>query len=146
MYGIGGNAHISLDDGIYGGLVVSKGAGALEVLVKAGLAIVGGEAYSREVAEEATVVASAPAAAGTYFVYLNRSDAKDSAGAVIGRFSVNKPEADQAITAINGSVAEREGRSLVLAKVTVAGGAITAVDNAAKLKNFASRRTRRVGE
>lgn len=137
MYGIGGNQQLGGQDGLFGGLQVKKGAGALDLLISGGQAIVGQAVYSREATDEATVV-NCPTTAGTHTVYLNAAGAKDADGNALARITVDTKEADKTRDAVNGSKSVRLGRSLVLATVTVASNAITAVDNGARMKNYAA--------
>lgn len=148
MYPINGNALVGLDDGLYGGMLVAKGSGGANIVVQAGLAIIGGQRFERKQADAAVDIA-VPAVEGVYPVYLNAEGAKDAAGAALARITVAAHEANTERRAINGSVAVREGRSILLAEVTVAADgtiAAAAIDNAVRLKaGFGpTRRTRRV--
>ena len=148
MYPINGNAHVGLDDGLYAGMMVAKGSGDNNIVVQAGLAIVGGERFERKPAEAATDIA-VPAVAGLYQIFLNAPGAKDAAGNALARITVGSQEADTERRAINGSVAVREGRSLLLAEVLVGADTKVAaadIDNTVRLKvgAGAKRRTRRV--
>lgn len=122
MYGIGGNAHIAGDDGIYGGYTVGKGSTAYTIVVKHGIAVIGGKRLHRETDTDATDITVAPATLtpGAHIVYLNHPDALDAAGDALADFTFDTPEADTSRTAIQGSVPTREGRSLALAEVTLA--------------------------
>lgn len=148
MYPINGNAHVGLDDGLYGGMMVAKGSGDAKIVVEAGLAIIGGQRFERKPADAATDIA-APVVEGTYQVFLNADGAKDADGNALARITVDAFEADTERRAINGSVSVREGRSLLLAEIKVdADGKVVAadIDNAVRLKagNGPKRRTRRV--
>ncbi len=121
MYGIGGNAHIAGDDGIYGGYTVGKGSTAYTIVVKHGIAVIGGKRLHRETDTDTTDIAvPATLTPGERIVYLNHPDALDAAGAALADFTFDSPEADTSRTAIQGSVPTREGRSLALAAVTLA--------------------------
>lgn len=148
MYPINGNALVGLDDGLYGGMLVAKGSGDTNIVVQAGLAIIGGQRFERKAADAAVDIAVS-ATPGKYQVFLNAEGAKDAAGVVLDRLTVAKAEADVERRAINGSVSVREGRSLLLAEVTVGSDgkvAADAIDNTVRLKaGFGpTRRTRRV--
>lgn len=121
MYGMNGNAHVAGDDGIYSGYAVGRGSTAYTIVVKHGLAVIGGKRLHREIETDATdIAAPATITPGEQIVYLNHPDALDADGAAIGDFTFGAGEANTSRTAIQGSVVSREGRSLALAALTVA--------------------------
>ena len=130
MNGIGGYQQgLMYRDGIYNGLLVVAATG-LNCRVEKGLAIVGGVRIENG-ASGATTDILLPNNATSY-IYVNHPDAKDGAGADIATFGAT-PEADVSRVNINGSTGTMKGRSFVLARVVTSGGAITVVDNTARL-------------
>lgn len=122
MYGLGGNAPVAGQPGIYPlpfRVDQSGAAAALTVTVSNGLAKFGeNDYYERAAATDSTTV-SVPVTLGANICYVNATDAKNAAGADLPSVGF-VPEADLERTAINGSVGTTLGRSLAIAKVTVA--------------------------
>lgn len=142
MNGIGHTQNLTnAGSSIQVGMLCKKGSGDLELLIEAGLAVIDGKYIERKPVDVATAL-TVPTATGTYYVYVNHPDAKNSAGTDLADFSVNTvvlaSEGPATRTNINGSVDTKLGRSLLLATVTVAANAITGVDNTARLKAFAA--------
>lgn len=122
MYGLGGNAPVAGQPGIYPlpfRVDQSGAAAALTVTVSNGLAKFGdNDYYERTAATDATTVA-VPDTVGDHILYINPTAALDGAGGALPSVGF-VPEADIARTAINGSVGTTLGRSLGVAKVSVA--------------------------
>jgi hypothetical protein len=127
---------VQYPDGVYGGLTVTATAGlgsaGLNVRVGAGLGKVGNVVIEQGPAGAATNILCPDAAVS--YVYLNHPDALDAAGGATATFDIKK-EGDHTHTPINGSTTSTQlkGRSILLAKVTTAGGAVTAIDNAIRM-------------
>lgn len=134
MFGIGGyQPNLTNMAGIYSGMMVIAGGAANTVRVQTGLAIVG-KALVEVTPAMVVDLAVSVAADGEQVVYVNAPGAKDSTGAALSTLSVNKKEADTSHTNINGTVGSMQGRSIPLARITVAGGAITKIDNTERMK------------
>lgn len=142
MNGIGHTQYLSnAGSSIQTGLLIRKGAGDLEVVIEAGLATFDqGLVVVERKSNDASLTASATA--GTYNVYVNHPDAVTEAAAALADFSVgtaaSASEGAQSRTNIHGGNDRKEGRSILLGTVTVAGGVITSWSNAPRLKAFAA--------
>lgn len=110
-------------DGVVG-MAVGKGSSLSNVVIKNGLARVGGHLLEQLVANEAVDLA-VPPAVGTHYIYVNAPDALDADGVALAMLSADKCEADKTRAAINGSNSVTHGRSIKLAKITTTAPAAT---------------------
>lgn len=142
MHGIGSyQPNLAYQDGIYTGLLCKVVADKLEV--EAGLAMAGRSPVEVKAADfagataiefNAATMSPAGGEGSEYVVYLNPVGAKNAAGVELARITVGDKEADTERLNINGTVGGMQGRSLPLARVTVAGGVFTVVDNTERMK------------
>ena len=123
MFGFGSNNQLGRQDGIYDGMAVIAGtAAATQIKVEKGLYIIGDKEYEQKPADVADISLPAATPLGTAKVWLNHPDAQKEVAGVrsdIDAITINVKEADKTDRRVNGSDSYTEGRSLLLADLTI---------------------------